>query len=152
MLSFLVCFHFLPLLHKMPAISHRHGVQLSWSIPSILRFHSRTLLNPGWARREKKYNLFLCFFLSCCTQAWRSEVSIAITGHVSQSPLPSFLMWAQQLHGTADLTEIWRFRNGFSRLLTPSLYTDHWQRFILWLKGSKTLDNETVSPTTPGQL
>lgn len=46
------CFHFLPLLHKRPAIPHRQGVQLSWSLPAISQFRSRTLLNPNWAGRE----------------------------------------------------------------------------------------------------
>lgn len=69
---FLVCFHFLPLLHKTAAISHRQGLQLSWSIPSILRFHSRTLLNPDWAMREKIQS-FLCFFLCRCTLTHKLE-------------------------------------------------------------------------------
>lgn len=48
------CFHFLPLLHKRPATPHRQGAQLSWSLPAILQFRSRTLLNPNWAGREKQ--------------------------------------------------------------------------------------------------
>lgn len=96
-------------------MSCRHGVQLSWSIPSILQFHSRTFLNPSWAGREEKYALFLTSYslvvhlhislnvrsFHCNHRSW-PWFSFA----VSHSPLTSFFMWAQQLHGCADLTAI----------------------------------------------
>lgn len=55
-----LCFHFLPLLHKSPAISPRQAEQLSWSLPAILQFRSRTLLNPNGSGREKRLCVFPC--------------------------------------------------------------------------------------------
>lgn len=73
---------------------------------------------------------------------------------VIQSPLPSFLVWAQQLYGTADLTEIWCFKSGFSKLLALIIYHIYSSltEIHMGFKCCKTPDNETISPTTSGQL
>lgn len=60
-----VCFHFLPLLHKRPAMSPRQAEQpssarLSSSLPAMLQFRSRTLLNPNGAGGGKRLCVFPC--------------------------------------------------------------------------------------------
>lgn len=143
---FFVSFHFLHLLHKMLAISQRQGVQLSRSIPSILRFHSRTLLNPDRATEEKKYSHSSASFSLVLTSLRitsihgdrRSWPWLCFT--VSQSPLASF-----PHVGPTAAQDCWSHRNMASR-------TDHWMSFELPLRGSKTADNETVGPSAPGQL
>lgn len=112
---------------------------------------------------RKKYNHSFASFslMHTCAQAWGSGVSMAIIGHdLDFLSLSLNHLCPPSSCELNSCTDCWSHRNtafqtwilSITHSQLSSLYIDHWQNFILWLRGSKTPDTKTVGPTTPGQL